>query len=127
MACCLIAAFLIAQAIATLHRWGMFWGLVAIPEGETVDTAFSTARAFLARPQVRRTVTAAVCVELAVLGMWTYTEHGTHIYQLADQAAARLRGEQVIYAGVCTPGTKRRVRIVLADRSPAFSHFPRPQ
>ena len=41
MACCLIAAFLVAQAMAMLRRWAVFWGLMPVPAGEVADTIFT--------------------------------------------------------------------------------------
>lgn len=116
MACCVIAAFLVAQLVAMLRRWGMFWGVVAVPEGEVVDTAWSTVRGWLDRPRVRIAVTILALVELGFVANWIYFEHGTHIYQIADQTMSAFRGEQVVYVGRCVPGDEdRMVRIVLAD------------
>lgn len=116
MVCCLIAAFLVAQFVAMLRRWGMFWGLVAIPEGVQMDTAFSRAARVLARPAVRRTVLVALLVELAVGGAWLYTEHGSHIAEEVDIAWSALHNEQVAYVGLCTGNDADvRVRVVLND------------
>jgi hypothetical protein len=101
MACCVIAAFIIAQCIATLRRWGMFWGIVRVPEGETAATLFSTLRAYLLRPAVRATVSALVVVEIMAASSWIYVAHGTHIAQLADISWERLHGRQVIYGKMC--------------------------
>jgi hypothetical protein len=116
MACCIIAAFLIAQAVATLRRWGMFWGLVAVPEGAVVDTAMARVQGWLALPRVRLAVAVIAIVELGVVANWAYFEHGEHIYQIADQTYSAFRGERVVYIGMCGPdGQDRMVRVVLAD------------
>ena len=116
MACCLIAAFLIAQAVAMLRRWGIYWGVVRPDADEQATTVYQQIGAWLAQPSVRRIVTVAAGVELAVLGTWIYTPHGTHLYQLADQGIGQLRGERVIYSGICTPENEdKSVRIVIAD------------
>jgi hypothetical protein len=70
MACCLIAAFLVAQAMAMLRRWAVFWGLMPVPEGEVADTIFTRIAAVLRRPRVRMTVAALLMVELAGVGSW---------------------------------------------------------
>lgn len=104
MACCIIAAFLAAQAMAMMRRWGIFWGVVRPDVGEDAETIYHRIGAWLRRPMVRRGFAAAAAVELVLLGGWVYTEHGTHFYQLADQGIGKLRGERVIYGSVCTPG-----------------------
>lgn len=112
MACCLLAAFLFAQCMAMLRRWGMFWGLVPTPSGEIPDTAYTRLKGWFARPVVRWAVAAGVAIELGLLGVWTYTEHGTHIVEIADTAWARLHGKQVVYAGTCGPTKGSRIRLV---------------
>jgi hypothetical protein len=113
MACCLLAAFLLAQAMATLRRWGMFWGLVRVPEGEVPNTLAGQMRGWFARPAVRRTAFALVCVELLAVGSWAYLRHGEHIAQIADIGWSRLRGEHVVYAQMCSMSGETSVRLVL--------------
>ncbi len=84
MACCLIAAFLIAQAMAMLRRLAVFGGRMPVPKGEVADTIFTRTAAFLRRRQVRMAVMMLLMVELAGVGVWLYRDHGTHIAQLAD-------------------------------------------
>jgi hypothetical protein len=116
MVCCLIAAFLVAQFVAMLRRWGMFWGLIAVPKGVQMETAYSRAARVLARPFVRQTVLAALLIELTVGGAWLYTEHGTHIAEEVDIAWSALYDEQVVYVGLCTGNDADvRVRVVLND------------
>lgn len=116
MVCCLIAAFLVAQFVAMLRRWGMFWGLITIPQGVHMDTAYTRAARVLARPMVRRTVLAGLLVELTVGGAWLYTEHGTHIAEEVDIAWSALHDEQVAYVGLCTgDNADARVRVVLKN------------
>jgi hypothetical protein len=115
MACCVLAAFLLAQCIATLRRWGMFWGLVPVPAGEVADTAYMRARAWLARPRVHLAVAALLVAELVGIGSWAYVRHGTHIAQFADMGWSRLHGERVIYADMCSMKGETSVRIVLND------------
>lgn len=84
MACCIFAAFLVAQAVAMLRRWGMFWGVVRPRAGEeSVDTIYSRIAAWLARPGVRRVAVALLTLELAGFGTWVYAEHGEHLAGLA--------------------------------------------
>ncbi|MES2492897.1 MAG: hypothetical protein V4579_06400 [Pseudomonadota bacterium] len=116
MACCIIAAFILAQIMETLRRWGVFWGVVRPLEGEAADTLYHRARAWFARPRVRAAVMAVVVVELAALGSWVYVAHRTHLYRLADQTAGSLRGQTIVYAGTCDrTGQERVTRIVLQD------------
>ena len=100
-ACCVIAAFILAQCLATLRRWGMFWGLVRVPEGETAETLFSVMRAYLLRPTVRAALAVLVVVEAVALASWLYVAHGEHIAQLADIGWQRLHGRQVVYSETC--------------------------
>jgi len=117
MACCILAAFLIAQVMATLQRWGMFWGIVAVPEGEVVETAYSTVQAWLRRPRVRLAVAVVALVELGGVANWVYFYHGAHFYRIADETLSAVQGERVVYVGICGPGGEdRMVRVVLADR-----------
>ncbi|MFN3817719.1 hypothetical protein [Blastomonas sp.] len=116
MVCCLIAAFLVAQFVAMLRRWGMFWGLITIPQGVQMDTAYSRVARVLAKPAVRRTVLATLLVELTVGSAWLYTEHGTHIAEEVDIAWSALHDEQVAYVGLCKgDDADVRVRVVLND------------
>jgi hypothetical protein len=114
MACCLLAALILAQIVATVRRWGIFWGVVRPHEWENPETVFNRIAAWLSRPRVKRTVTALAAIELALLGGWVYTAHGTHIYQIGDQALGRIRGETIVYSPICdNDGRDRIVRIVL--------------
>jgi hypothetical protein len=123
MACCLIALMLLAQATATLRRWGAFWGLVPVPAGVEYETAYVRARRWLGRREVRAAVAALVALELGAVGMWLYVDHGAHIRSIADDSWQRMTGHRVIYAGLCegtsTPG---RVRLVL-NTDNANLHF----
>lgn len=114
MACCLLAALILAQIVATVRRWGIFWGVVRPHEWENPETVINRIAAWLSRPRVKRTVTALAAIELVLLGGWVYTAHGTHLYQVGDQALGRIRGETIVYAPVCdNDGRDRTVRIVL--------------
>lgn len=112
MACCVIAAFIVAQIVATLRRWGMFWGVVAIPEGETVTTIYARMRARMAAPRVRAAVFAVIVLETAGLSTWVYVEHGEHLVELADIGWGRLKGQDVIYANMCGKSGQTRLRLV---------------
>ena len=104
MACCVLAAFLIGQLVALLRRWGIFWGLVRARDYEDGgNTALAWAKARLASPRAKRGLALAVTLELGLLGGWVYTQHGAHLYRLADVAVSRLHGERIVYVGVCTP------------------------
>jgi hypothetical protein len=116
MACCLIAAFLVAQAMAMLRRWAMFWGLMPVPEGEVADTAFTRIAAWLRRPRVRAGITALLLVELTGVGVWLYVDHGAHIAQLADIGWSRLHGQHVVYADMCGMDGQQSVRLVIDEQ-----------
>lgn len=115
MACCILAAFLIAQCMATLRRWGVFWHLLPVPEGENPDTALTRLNTWLRRPRVRAGIACAVMVELTVLGSWVYVEHGRHIAEFADVQWAHLHGERVVYAKVCDQTGQTSIRMVLEE------------
>lgn len=119
MLCCMIAALIFAQIVAVVRRWGVFWGVVRPHEWENPETVLDRLAAWFARPTVRRAVFAVAAIEFAVLGGWVYAAHGTHIYQLSDQALGTLRGQEIIYAGVCgRDGKDRVVRIVVNRERP---------
>ena len=115
MACCLLAAFLVAQAMAMLRRWATFWGLLPVPEGEVADTIFTRVQAWLRRPRVRGAIAAMLVVELLGAGGWLYQAHGTHIAQLADIGWSRLHGRHVVYADMCGLKGEQTVRLVIDD------------
>ena len=114
-ACCVIAAFILAQCIETLRRWGMFWGIVAVPEGETAATLFSTLREYLRRPKVRAAISVLAAIEIIAVCAWLYIAHGTHIVQIADVGWQRLHGRQVIYSKMCSKNGLFSERIVLPN------------
>lgn len=103
MACCVLAAFILAQCVATVRRWGMFWGLIAIPEGESARTLFGVIRTYLVSPKGRLLVSAVIAAEIVALGGWTYVHHGQHLLRMADIAWGRLQGRQVMYVARCEP------------------------
>ncbi len=115
MACCIIAAFLVAQCMAILRRWGVFWGLLPVPADEVPDTVYTRLAGWLRRPNVRAAVAGALVIELIGAGSWAYLEHGEHISQFADVQWSRLRGEDVVYARVCNRGGPSSIRLVLND------------
>jgi hypothetical protein len=101
MACCLFAAFLLAQCLATVRRWGIFWGLVPVQEGEDADTFFRRMSAWLERPVVRMGVTVVVVAEMLSIGAWIYVDHGTHLARVADSTMAKLRGTPALGVDDC--------------------------
>lgn len=121
MACCVLAAILLGQLVALLRRWGIFWGFVRARDYEDGgNTALAWAKARLATRHAKRGLAAAVAIEIGLLGGWVYAFHGAHLYRLADVAVSRLRGEHVVYVGVCTPRSDDDyVRVVLnrSDRA----------
>ena len=112
MACCVIAAFLFAQLMAMVRRWGMFWGLVPVPEGETADTLLAWMRRTLRRPAVRAAFASALAFELVAASAWVYVQHGSHLARLADISWSYLHGEQVVYAEACGPNRPGGMRLV---------------
>lgn len=116
MTCCIVAALILAHIMATVRRWAVFWGLAKPREGEDVDTIYRRMRAWLARPQVRMVVTALIALEIGAFGSWVYFAHGTHLYRLADETVGAMRGQTIVYAGVCDRnGADRVSRIVFED------------
>lgn len=114
MACCVLAALIVAHVMAILRRWAVFWGLVRPGEYDNPDTAPRRIRSWLSRPRVRTAVRCFVVAEVAALGLWAYAAHGTHLYQWGDETLARMRGEQVVYSAVCgTDGKDYAVRLVI--------------
>ncbi len=124
MACCIIAAFILAQIMETVRRWGVFWGVVRPQEGEEADTIYRRVWRWFARPRVRAAMMAVVLVEFAAFGSWVYVAHGTHLYRMADQTVGSMRGQTIVYAGTCNrSGADRLTRIVLQD-GPAMARNP---
>ena len=116
MACCIVAAMILAHIMATVRRWAVFVGLARPFEGEDADTIYRRIRAWLARPRVRTVVTALIALEIGMFGSWVYFAHGTHLYRLADQTQGAMRGQTIVYAGVCDrSGAERVSRIVFED------------
>ena len=116
MACCLLAALIFAQIVATVRRWGVFWGVISPHEWENPETVLNRVGAWLTRPRVKQSVFAIAALEFAVLGSWVYVAHGTHVYQLGDQTLGRMRGQTIVYSGICgNDGRDRTVRIVLSQ------------
>lgn len=114
MLCCMIAALIFAHVVATVRRWGIFWGVVSPHEWENPETVYARIGAWLARPKVKRAVFGVAMAEFAALAGWIYVAHGTHVYQFGDQTLARLRGEDIVYTEVCgLNGKDRMVRVVL--------------
>ena len=57
---------------------------------------------------------ALAAVEAIAVGGWAYVVHGTHLYQLGDEAVGRLTGHPVVYAPACNPQQRGGfVRLVL--------------
>ncbi len=121
-ACCIVIAILMAQIMATVRRWGIFWGVVRPDVGEDADTLVMRVRHWLAQPRVKAAVFAFAAVEMVALGSWSYVVHGSHLYRLGDVAVSRLAGVNVVYAGVCDRhGHTNFVRLVI-DQRPKTLH-----
>jgi hypothetical protein len=122
MACCLIALMLFAQCMATLRRWGAFWGLVPVPEGIEYDSVYVRAGRWMSRPEVRIAVAAVVAIELAALGSWIYADHRDHIAMIAAHGWQRVTGHKALDAPICRGSDRsNRVRLVL-DAGPSGLH-----
>jgi len=102
MACCIVAAFLVAQLMALLRRCGVFWGLLPTPAGEVADTAYTRLAAWARKPAIRPAIAAALALELGAGGAWLYVEHGRHIAKEADIAGSWLCGEWAAIAAACS-------------------------
>jgi hypothetical protein len=124
MTCCILAALLVAHIVAMIRRWGMYWGLVRVPDGVEFDTAYQRMRRWLARPIARRIVAVLAVIEVGAFGSWLTLEHGNHLYQIGDQAIGRLRGQTIVYAQVCGSRGARSVRLVFPRRQDGRSAWP---
>lgn len=113
MACCVIASFIIAQCVATVRRWGMFWGLISVPEGETADTLYGLMRGYLNSRAGRMVVCSVVAFEFAAAAGWVYVNHGEHVREFVDVAWARLQGDTVVYGKYCTKDGLTKARLLL--------------
>ena len=115
----------LAQAMATLRRWGAFWGLVPVPEGIAYETVYTRARRWMMKREVRLVLGVAVIVEVGLIGSWLYFDHGAHIAQIVADGWETMNGRRVVYAGVCdSTGDSGRVRIVLDAASSHPQHQP---
>lgn len=110
MACCVIAAFLLAQFVAMLRRWAMFWGLIPVPAGEDVDTIFRRLSGWMARRDVRLALGTLVVVEFAMLGGWIYLDHGAHMLNAARDVRAGIARQGDFYADLCSEAYRRLAR-----------------
>lgn len=107
----------LAQIMATIRRWGVFWGVVRPYEGEEYETVYQRVGMWLRRPRVRAGIFAFASVELLALGAWGYFEHGAHVYRIGEELAAAARGQQIVYADLCgEDGQLRPVRVAVLDR-----------
>lgn len=89
MICCVIAAFLYAQALAVLRRWGLYWGVVRPDIGETGYSTFAgSVRTLLARPLVCAGVGLLMIAELGGVAAWLYTDHWDHVVGIMGIASA---------------------------------------
>lgn len=121
MACCLIAMMLVAQCMATLRRWGAFWGLVPVPDGIEYKTVFDHARDWFRRPVVRAVLAIVVVGGLAAGSAWIHGDHRHHVAQLADEA--RASGQPAIAAPACDRrGGDCQVSVAL-DRGNSIAHL----
>jgi hypothetical protein len=93
MACCLIAMMVLAHCLATLRRWGAFWGFVAVPEGVQYDTLMDHVRRWSARRDVRLAALALAVVELSALSAWVSLRHGDHVRQFVEIAICTAQGD----------------------------------
>ena len=119
MACCVIAAFLIAQLVAMVRRWGIFWGVVSPQAHEDNGNVLGWLRARFASRGARRGLAVALMLEMGIAATWVYTAHGAHLYRLADEGVARLQGRRVVYIGLCTPnGGDHYVRLAFDPPAP---------
>lgn len=124
MTCCILVALLLAHIVAMVRRWGMYWGLVPIPEGVEYDTAYQRIRRWLARPVARRVIAVLVVIEVGAFGSWVTLEHGDHLYRIGDQAIGRFRGQTIVYAQVCGSHGSRSVRLVFPRQQDGRSALP---
>lgn len=101
MACCVMAAFLFAQCVYVLRRWGRFWGL--LPRGDDLElvTALDMARAWLRKPLVRASVCVLVTVELSAFGTWVWVDHHDHLLALAQALATPFEARNSLNSEMC--------------------------
>lgn len=93
MACCLIAMMVLAHCLATLRRWGAFWGIVAVPEGVEYVTFMGHVRRWSCRRDVRLAALALVVVEVSAFSAWVSLRHGDHARQIVEIAICTASGD----------------------------------
>lgn len=93
MACCLIAMMVLAHCLATLRRWGAFWGVVAVPEGVQYDTFMDHVRRWSARRDVRLAALALLVVEVSAFSAWVSMRHGEHVREIVEIAICTASGD----------------------------------
>lgn len=89
MICCVVASFLIAQVVAVMRRWGIFWGLLKPRDYEARGTFLRWLGVCWQKPVVRGVVAGAMAFELALGGAWLISAHGPHLLGLSRSAFAR--------------------------------------
>ncbi len=115
MMCCVIAAFLFAQAMAILRRWGIYWGVVKPELNETdLPTFGKSLRAVLARPAVRTAIIAIALLEVSSVSLWLYRDHRDHIAEIGSAALAQNVTWQLRDVKICSAPDENRA-ITLAS------------
>lgn len=106
--------------MAMLRRWGMFWGIVRVPQGEVADTLYTRVTAWFARPRVRQAAVVLLAFELAGVAGWVYVEHGAHLAAIASAVAGTAHA-QPAEAGICR-GEVAELRSVEAPAASPAAH-----
>ncbi|WP_324739831.1 hypothetical protein U8326_08995 [Tsuneonella sp. CC-YZS046] len=105
MMCCVIAAFLFAQAMAVLRRWGIYWGVVRAGAGEEdLPTLLGALRRIFARPAVRVAIVAIAVVEIGGVATWLYVDHGDHIAGIVGSTLAPAATARTDAVKICGDG-----------------------
>lgn len=98
MACCIIAAFLMAQCVYLLRRWGRFWCILPKDDAFDEPNIVDTLKVWLQKPFVKVAAVFLVTGEVLALGLWISESHGEHIASLYERAYKDAALEQVVYS-----------------------------
>jgi hypothetical protein len=109
MMCCVIAAFLFAQVMAMVRRWGIYWGVVRPDENEEdLPTLGKSLRALFAKPAFRTAIIAVALIEIGSASIWLYSDHRDHIAQIGRSAFSLGTALQTGEIKICSAAAGKR-------------------
>lgn len=97
MACCIFAAFLLAQAALLLKRWGRFWCVLRRDDVYDEPNVVDMLKVWLKKPAVRVAAVFFLSGEAVALGFLITQDHGDHLFGLAQQFFNKGGEDQIIY------------------------------